>query len=59
MPIVLIVDDEAALRAAIAATFKTPGHTVGEAEGKAALTWLPKRTAAAVLLDLRMPENAC
>jgi two-component system NtrC family response regulator len=56
MATVLIVDDDAALRAAIAITLEDLGHRVGEAaDGEAALAWLSTREADAVLLDLRMP----
>ncbi len=56
MPTILIVDDDNALRAAIATTLKDLGHAVGEAaDGEAALAWLSRHQADAVLLDLRMP----
>ena len=56
MTIVLVVDDDAALRGAIATTLRDLGHGVGEAaDGEAALAWLASHDADAVLLDLRMP----
>ncbi|MBV9249040.1 MAG: sigma-54-dependent Fis family transcriptional regulator [Acetobacteraceae bacterium] len=56
MPIVLIVDDDAALRRAVATTLADLGHQPAEAEdGSAALAWLTRNSADAVLIDLRMP----
>jgi DNA-binding NtrC family response regulator len=56
MPTVLIVDDDAALRRAVATALSDFGFRAAEAEdGAAALAWLDRDTADAVLLDLRMP----
>jgi two-component system NtrC family response regulator len=56
MSTVLIVDDEAALRKALATALSDLGHEPAEAaDGAAALAWLVRRRADAVLLDLRMP----
>lgn len=56
MPTILIVDDDAALRTALATTVLDLGHAVAEAaDGTAALAWLHTHRADAVLLDLRMP----
>ncbi len=56
MPTILIVDDDAALRRAVATTLADLGHAVAEArDGAAALAWLARNRADAVLLDLRMP----
>jgi DNA-binding NtrC family response regulator len=56
MPTVLIVDDDAALRRAVATALTDLGHDAAQAEnGGAALTWLSRHRADAVLLDLRMP----
>jgi len=56
MPTVLIVDDDAALRKALATALSDLGHEPAEAaDGAAALAWLVRRRADAVLLDLRMP----
>ena len=56
MATILIVDDDAALRRAIATALGDLGHTAAEAgDGEAALAWLSRHTADAVLLDLRMP----
>jgi len=56
VPTVLIVDDDAALRRAVATTLTDLGHRVAEAgDGPAALAWLAQDKADAVLLDLRMP----
>ena len=53
---VLIVDDDRALRRAIATALGDLGHETGEAgDGEAALAWLSRNRADAVLLDLRMP----
>ena len=53
---ILIVDDNAALRRAVATTLADLGHRAAEAEdGAAALAWLARERADAVLLDLRMP----
>ncbi len=57
MATILIVDDDDALRRAIATTLRDLGHEAGEApDGEAALAWLTTRKADAVLLDLRMPK---
>ena len=57
MATILIVDDDDALRSAIATTLRDLGHEAGEApDGEAALSWLTTRKADAVLLDLRMPK---
>ena len=56
MPTVLIVDDDAALRGAVATALTDLGHEAAQAEnGEAALAWLSRHRADAVLLDLRMP----
>ena len=56
MPTVLIVDDDEALRAALATTLSDLGHRPAEAaDGEAALAWLAGHRADAVLLDMRMP----
>ena len=56
MPTILIVDDEAALRKAVATALTDLGHRAVEAaDGEAALAWLDENRADAVLLDLRMP----
>ncbi len=56
MPTVLIVDDDAALRRAVATALTDLGHRPAEAsDGEAALAWLSRNAADAVLLDLRMP----
>ncbi len=53
---VLIVDDDTALRRALATSLTDLGHDpVHAADGAAALTWLAGNQADAVLLDLRMP----
>jgi DNA-binding NtrC family response regulator len=53
---ILIVDDDNALRRAVATTLADLGHKAAEAEdGAAALAWLARDRADAVLLDLRMP----
>ena len=56
MPTILIVDDDSALRRAVATALADLGHRAVEAEGgAAALAWLARNRADAVLLDLRMP----
>jgi DNA-binding NtrC family response regulator len=56
MATILIVDDNAALRSAIAIALADLGHQPAEAgDGTAALAWLSIHRADAVLLDLRMP----
>ena len=56
MATILIVDDDRALRRAIATALTDLGHEAAEAaDGEAALAWLSRREADAVLLDLRMP----
>jgi len=56
MSTVLIVDDDAALRRALATTLGDLGHRAVQAQdGAAALDWLARHVADAVLLDLRMP----
>ncbi len=56
MATVLIVDDDDALRRAIATTLSDLGHQPEQAaDGEAALAWLSRHRADAVLLDLRMP----
>ncbi len=53
---ILIVDDDRALRRAIATALTDLGHEAAEAaDGEAALVWLSQHVASAVLLDLRMP----
>jgi len=56
MATILIVDDDGALRRAIATTLSDLGHQPEQAgDGEAALAWLSRHRADAVLLDLRMP----
>ena len=56
MATILIVDDDTALRSAIAMALADLGHQPKEAgDGDAALIWLSLHQADAVLLDLRMP----
>jgi two-component system NtrC family response regulator len=56
MPVILIVDDDAALRASIAETLADLGHAPEEAaDGTAALARIGRGGVEAVLLDLRMP----
>ncbi|GAB0116511.1 sigma-54-dependent transcriptional regulator [Acidisoma sp. 7E03] len=56
MPTILIVDDDTALRRALAMTLEDLGHDPVQAEdGETALAWLACNRADAVLLDLRMP----
>ncbi|MGI4952608.1 MAG: sigma-54-dependent transcriptional regulator, partial [Janthinobacterium lividum] len=56
MATVLIVDDDDALRRAIATTLSDLGHQPEQAgDGESALAWLSRHRADAVLLDLRMP----
>ena len=56
MATVLIVDDDKALRRAVAVALSDLGHQpVEAADGEAALAWLSRQKADAVLLDLRMP----
>jgi DNA-binding NtrC family response regulator len=53
---ILIIDDDRALRRAIATALTDLGHETAEAaDGEAALAWLSRFQADAVLLDLRMP----
>jgi DNA-binding NtrC family response regulator len=57
MATILIVDDDTALRRAIATAVGDLGHLAVEAaDGEAALAWLSRHQADAVLLDLRMPR---
>ncbi|MFL5253756.1 MAG: sigma-54-dependent transcriptional regulator [Rhodopila sp.] len=56
MPTILIVDDDTALREAVATTLTDLGHIPTQAaDGESALAWLARHRADAVLLDLRMP----
>ena len=56
MSTILIVDDDTALRQALATALTDLGHRAAKAEdGAAALAWLARNKADAVLLDLRMP----
>jgi DNA-binding NtrC family response regulator len=56
MPVILIVDDDAALREGMVETLTDLGHVAIEApDGAAALDLLAGRSVDAVLLDLRMP----
>ncbi len=56
MTTILIVDDDRALRRALATSLGDLGHESAEAaDGEAALAWLSRHHADAVLLDLRMP----
>lgn len=53
MATILIVDDDRALRRAIATALTDLGHEPAEAgDGEAALAWLSRHAADAVLLDL-------
>jgi DNA-binding NtrC family response regulator len=57
MPRVLIVDDEAGLRAAVARTLKAEGYETAEArDGVEAVSLLQRGGIDAVLLDLQMPR---
>ena len=54
---VLIVDDDAAIREALAEALTDLGHTPSAVPGgEAGLSWLDRNRADAVLLDLRMPD---
>ncbi len=56
MATILIVDDDEALRRALATALTDLGHQAAEAsDGEAALAWLSRHHADAMLLDLRMP----
>jgi DNA-binding NtrC family response regulator len=56
MPRILIIDDDDALRAALATSLSDLGHeTAQAADGPRGLVWLRTNRADAVLLDLRMP----
>ncbi len=56
MATILIVDDDVALCRALATALHDLGHQPAEAaDGEAALAWLSRYQADAVLLDLRMP----
>jgi DNA-binding NtrC family response regulator len=56
MASVLIVDDDAAIRDALSEALADLGHVPATATGgAAALSWLERHRADAVLLDLRMP----
>jgi DNA-binding NtrC family response regulator len=56
MSSVLIVDDDAAIREALSEALADLGHTPATVTGgAAALSWLERHRADAVLLDLRMP----
>jgi DNA-binding NtrC family response regulator len=56
MPAILIVDDDAAMRDALAEAVRDLGHDARVAiSGEAALTLLDREAVSAVLLDLRMP----
>ena len=56
MSTILVVDDDAALRRALATALEDMGHAVAEVSGgEAALAWLSRHRADAMLLDLRMP----
>ncbi|MGA2128152.1 MAG: sigma-54 dependent transcriptional regulator, partial [Xanthobacteraceae bacterium] len=57
MPRILIIDDDDALRAALATSLSDLGHeTAQAADGPLGLAWLRANRADAVLLDLRMPR---
>jgi DNA-binding NtrC family response regulator len=57
MATILIVDDDTALRQALATALSDLGHFPAEAaDGETALAWLSRQQADAVLLDLRMPK---
>jgi CheY-like chemotaxis protein len=56
MASVLIVDDDAAIREALSEALADLGHIPTTVTGgAAALSWLERHRADAVLLDLRMP----
>ena len=56
MTTILIVDDDAPLRRAVAVTVEDLGHVAAQAgDAAACLDWLADHRADAVLLDLRMP----
>jgi two-component system NtrC family response regulator len=56
MTSILIVDDDAAIREALSEALSDLGHTPAAVTGgEAALSWLERHRADAVLLDLRMP----
>jgi CheY-like chemotaxis protein len=56
MATILIADDDAAMREALAEAVRNLGHnTLEAASGDAALSVIESKTVNAVLLDLRMP----
>ena len=56
MPLVLIVDDDARIRALMARLLETSGYTAVEAaNGKEALASMRQRRPCVILLDLQMP----
>ena len=56
MPLVLIVDDDARIRALMARLLETSGYLAVEAaNGKEALALMRKRRPCVILLDLQMP----
>jgi CheY-like chemotaxis protein len=57
---ILIVDDDAAMRDALAAAVADLGHVPLEAgDGSEALTMIRSGSAEAVILDLRMASRLC
>lgn len=57
MPTILIIDDDNALRTAIATTLGDLGYHTAEArDGETALDWLARHQVQGILLDLRMPR---
>jgi CheY-like chemotaxis protein len=56
MPLVLIVDDDARIRALMARLLETSGYAAVEAaNGKEALALMQRRRPCVILLDLQMP----
>jgi CheY-like chemotaxis protein len=56
MPVVLIVDDDARIRALMARLLETSGYSAVEAaDGKEALARMRQRRPCVILLDLQMP----
>src|SRR5688572_9718932 len=56
MPLVLIVDDDARIRALMARLLETAGYAAAEAaNGKEALALMRRRRPCVILLDLQMP----
>ena len=56
-PVVLVVDDQEAIRRSVADLLRSAGYDAAEAEnGEQALQVLQERTVSAVVLDVRMPK---